>query len=161
MFAAAVVVPASVLTTPEGQPGLSADYSSGGTEGDASTGGIAAAGAKPGLLVSRIEPVVDLDEKDLPQQIKGKPSFAVHWTGFLNPNETGDYLLGIKAAGFARVSLNNKRVVQIVRDNRRLTRAAPDVHGALQSHLRFIRQKLIERRESSGRRRPNRRPQAW
>jgi beta-glucosidase len=106
-------VPASVLTTPEGQPGLRAEYSSGGTEGDASTGGNAAAGAKAGSLVSRTEPVIDLSEAALPQQIKGKPTFAVHWTGFLNVSETGDYLLGIKAAGFARVSLNNKRVVQM------------------------------------------------
>ena len=106
-------VPASALTTPEGQPGLRAEYSSGGTEGDASTGGNAAAGAKAASLVSRIESVLDLDGKNLPQQIKGKSTFAVHWTGFLHPSETGDYLLGIKAAGFARVSLNNKRVVQM------------------------------------------------
>jgi beta-glucosidase len=96
-------VPASVLTTPEGQPGLKAEYSSGGDPNES---------AKPTTLLSRVEPVVDLGEKDLPQQVKGKSTFAVRWTGFLNPSETGDYLLGIKAAGFARVSLNNKRVVQ-------------------------------------------------
>ena len=106
-------VPAAVLTTPEGQPGLRAEYSPGGTEGDASTGGSAAAGAKRTSLVSRVEPVVDLDNKNLPEQVKGNSSFAVHWKGFLNPSETGDYLLGIKATGFARVSLNNKRVVQM------------------------------------------------
>jgi beta-glucosidase len=96
-------VPASVLTTPEGQPGLKAEYSSGGDPNES---------AKPTTLLSRVEPVVDLGEKDLPQQVKGKSTLAVRWTGFLNPSETGDYLLGIKAAGFARVSLNNKRVVQ-------------------------------------------------
>jgi beta-glucosidase len=96
-------VPASVLTTPEGQPGLKAEYSSGGDPNES---------AKPTTLLSRVEPVVDLGEKDLPQQVKGKSTLAVRWTGFLNPSETGDYLLGIEAAGFARVSLNNKRVVQ-------------------------------------------------
>src|SRR6185437_3950215 len=91
------------LTTPEGHPGLKAEYRSGGDPNES---------AKSTSLLTRTESVVDLGEKELPQQVRGKSTFAVHWTGFLNPSETGDYLLGIKAAGFARVSLNNKRVVQ-------------------------------------------------
>ena len=44
-------------------------------------------------------------------QVKGKPSLRVHWTGFLNPNETGDYVVGIKADGSAEVKLGSKRLV--------------------------------------------------
>jgi beta-glucosidase len=95
-------VPASVFTTPEGKPGLKADYSSGLN-----------LDSKPTDLLSRVEPAVDLNEKDLPQQVRGKPTFAVRWSGFLNPTETGDYLLGIKASGSARVSLADKHVVQM------------------------------------------------
>jgi beta-glucosidase len=95
-------VPASVLTTPTGQPGLEASYGSGlSLEG------------KPTPITSRVEPAVELNENTLPEQAKGKPSLAVEWTGFLTPTESGDYLLGIKAEGFARVSLGDKVVVEI------------------------------------------------
>jgi beta-glucosidase len=95
-------VPASVLTTPTGQPGLEASYGSGlSLEG------------KPTPITSRVEPAVELNENTLPEQAKGKPSLAVEWTGFLTPTESGDYLLGIKAEGFARVSLGEKVVVEI------------------------------------------------
>ncbi len=60
-------VPASVLTTPDGKPGLLAEYSAG----------------------------------------------TVRWTGFLRPVETGDYRLGVKAEGFARVSLDGKPVAPV------------------------------------------------
>jgi beta-glucosidase len=95
-------VPASVLTTPTGQPGLEASYGSGlSLEG------------KPTPITSRVEPAVELNENTLPEQAKGKPSLTVEWTGFLTPTESGDYLLGIKAEGFARVSLGDKVVVEI------------------------------------------------
>jgi beta-glucosidase len=93
-------VPASVLTTPEGKPGLLAEYGSGQS-----------LGSKPAPLTMRVESTVDLNENDLPAQAQGKPALAVHWTGFLNPSETGDYLLGVKASGFARVSLGDKPVM--------------------------------------------------
>ena len=95
-------VPASVLTTPTGQPGLEASYGSG-----------LSLEAKPTPITSRVEPAVELNENTLPEQAKGKPSLAVEWTGFLTPTESGDYLLGIKAEGFARVSLGDKVVVEI------------------------------------------------
>ncbi len=60
-------VPASVLTTPDGKPGLLAEYSAG----------------------------------------------TVRWTGFLRPVETGDYRLGVKPEGFARVSLDGKPVAPV------------------------------------------------
>jgi beta-glucosidase len=94
-------VPASVLTTSDGKPGLRAEYSS-----------------QPGFeatrtpITSRVESTVDLNESNLPEQAKASKSLSVEWTGFLNPNATGDYLLGMKADGFARVSVDDKTVTQ-------------------------------------------------
>jgi beta-glucosidase len=94
-------VPASVLTTPDGKPGLEAAYSSGlSLEGN------------PTPIASRVEPSVNLNQSNLPHAARGK-SFAVRWTGFLNPRQSGDYLLGMKANGFARVSLDDKTVAQM------------------------------------------------
>ncbi|MGH9608003.1 MAG: glycoside hydrolase family 3 C-terminal domain-containing protein [Terracidiphilus sp.] len=95
-------VPAAVFTTPDGKPGLEAEYSSGGSFGPSAT--------KPTPLTSRVEADVDLNEGDLPEQAKGKSPLMVQWTGFLNPTETGDYWIGIKANGFARISLGSQQV---------------------------------------------------
>src|SRR5262249_19750360 len=53
-------VPASVLTTPDGKPGLKAEYSSRPSQE-----------AKPTPLTSRVESNVNLDESTLPEQAKG------------------------------------------------------------------------------------------
>jgi len=95
-------VPVSLLTTPDGKAGMRAEYSSRPNFE-----------AKPALLTSRVESNVDLNESTLPQQAKGTRGLSVQWTGFLNANNTGDYLLGIKADGVARLSVNDKRVAQI------------------------------------------------
>jgi len=95
-------VPAAALTTPDGKPGLKAEYSS-RPDFD----------AKPAPLTSRIESAVKLSETSLPEQAKGVHDLAVQWTGFLNPSVTGDFLLGIRVEGFARVSLNDKLVTQV------------------------------------------------
>ena len=99
---AANPVPASALTTPDGKPGLKAEYNSrpGGFE------------AKPTPLTSRVESTLNLNESNLPDQAKGNHSLSVRWTGFLNANSTGDYLLGIKSDGFARVLVDDKPVTQ-------------------------------------------------
>jgi len=99
-------VPASVLTTPEGKPGLHAEYSL-----------RAGRDSKPTPLVSRIESALNLNESNLPEQAKGPHGFWVEWAGLLNPNATGDYLLGIKADGFARVSADGKLVAQVFGNN--------------------------------------------
>jgi beta-glucosidase len=92
-------VPASVLTTTDGKPGLKAEYSlQAGFE------------SKPAPLTSRVESAINLNESDLPEQVKGSKKMSVHWSGFLTSNATGDYLLGIKADGFARISVNDRLV---------------------------------------------------
>ena len=96
------LVPASVLTAPDGKPGLKAEYTSGASFDASGT-----------PLTSRVDSTVNLNESDLPEQAKGTHDFSVQWTGFLNPRETGDYLLGMKSDGFARVSVGDKLVVQL------------------------------------------------
>jgi beta-glucosidase len=95
-------VPASALTTPDGKPGLKAQYSSGVEMQSAIT-----------PLTSRDEPTVNLTGSNLPGAIAGKSEFTVEWTGFLDPPESGDYLLGIKANGFAQVTLGDEPVVRM------------------------------------------------
>jgi beta-glucosidase len=92
-------VPQSLLSTPDHKPGLKAEYSS-----------RASRGATPQLLTSRVEPGVNLNENGLPDQAKGTRSLWVQWTGFLDPNATGDYLLGIRGNGFGRVAVDDKPV---------------------------------------------------
>ena len=100
-------VPASLLTTPDRKPGLKADYSSRPSRE-----------AKPTPITSRVESSVSLNEGNVPEQAKSAPGLAVQWTGFLNPNATGDYLIGIKADGFGRVSVDDKQVAQMLFGNR-------------------------------------------
>jgi beta-glucosidase len=94
-------VPASALTTPDGKPGLKAEY-----------------GSRPGFdskttpLASRVESIVNLTESNLPEQAKSTKTLSVQWSGMLNPIATGDYVLGIKADGFARVLVEGKIVAE-------------------------------------------------
>ena len=94
-------VPASALTTPDGKPGLKAEY-----------------GSRPGFdskttpLASRVESVVNLTESNLPEQAKSTKTLSVQWSGMLTPIATGDYVLGIKADGFARVLVEDKVVAE-------------------------------------------------
>jgi beta-glucosidase len=55
---------------------------------------------------------VDPGSNKLPSEVSGRKSFAVEWTGFLTPPDSGDYLLGIRADGFGRVSVDGKEVAQ-------------------------------------------------
>ena len=97
-------VPDSLLTTPDGKPGLKADYNEGMRRGPA-TG---EANTKP--LVSRTETNVKLTENNLPAEVAGKKTFGAQWSGFLTPTETGDFLLGIRCEGFGRLAVDGKQV---------------------------------------------------
>ena len=96
-------VPHNLLMTADGKAGLRADYEDG-------NGFIPGSGAPPRSIVSRVEPNVNLSENNLPAQVVGKKSISVHWTGFLKPSASGDYLIGIRANGFARVSVDGRTV---------------------------------------------------
>ena len=96
------VLPASVLTTLEGQPGLMVDFSTGGRLG----------GPRTVLAVNHMN-AVDLKAGDIPQEASGKYPLRVEWTGFITPTETGDYTVGARLeGGFARVQIDGRTVGQ-------------------------------------------------
>jgi len=101
-------VPDTLLTTPDGKPGLKADY------GEWLRRPPAEAGPPP--IVSRTEPNINLGESsNLPPEVAGKKALGVHWTGFLTVQESGDYLVGIRGRGFGRVSIDDKQVAMLFR----------------------------------------------
>jgi len=97
-------VPDTLLTTPDGKPGLKAEYNAGMMRGRPMPG------ASTTPLASRTEPNVKLTESNLPSEIAGKKTFGVQWSGFLTPSETGDYNLGIRCEGFGRLTVDGKQV---------------------------------------------------
>jgi len=95
-------VPASLLTTVEGKPGLKEEFSTGDLFGE-----------KPIVLATRQVTDVEVNPNDLPQETSGKYPLFVTWSGFLTPNETGDYNLGARIEGtLARVYVEDKTVAQ-------------------------------------------------
>jgi beta-glucosidase len=98
-------VPDNLLTTADGKPGLTAEY--GSWEGIE-----LGPGARPAPLMSRVEPNIDLSESNLPAEVAAKKSIGVEWTGFLTPPDSGDYLIGMRADGFARVTVDGEVVAQ-------------------------------------------------
>jgi beta-glucosidase len=103
-------VPDSMLTTPDGRPGLKAEYSE-------STGGRPGAGTSSPVLASRTERNINLSDVKLPAEVAGKKTIGVHWTGFLTSSESGDYLIGIRGSGFERLSIYGKQVATLGRTN--------------------------------------------
>ncbi len=95
-------VPASLLTTPAGRPGLEAQYSS----------GFSFFGRKAKPLVSRVEPAINLTAASLPAAARHARMLFVRWSGYLTPNHSGNYYLGIRANGFARVTVAGRGVAQ-------------------------------------------------
>lgn len=95
-------VPASALTTPDGKPGLKAEYRAEVGMATAST-----------PLASRVEPTVDLNGTDLPAGVPGNAAFTVEWTGFIDPPQSGDYLIGVKADGYAQVTVDDEQLVRM------------------------------------------------
>jgi beta-glucosidase len=95
-------VPASSLSTPDGQPGLKVTFSTGDLFG-----------SKPVPLASRQMPSFDLRTEDIPAEASGKYPLHIEWNGFLTSTETSDYNLGVLADGtFAMVTVDGKPVAQ-------------------------------------------------
>jgi beta-glucosidase len=91
-------IPASVLTTPEGQPGLTVKFSSGG--------GFPGGGTP---LATKTMSRVDLTEEGVPQEVSGKFPLTVTWDGFLTAAESGEYSIGVRAKGnSAMIMIDNK-----------------------------------------------------
>ncbi|MGD0646550.1 MAG: glycoside hydrolase family 3 C-terminal domain-containing protein [Acidobacteriaceae bacterium] len=96
-------VPNNLLTTPDGKPGLQAEYADWGSIDFGPD-------VKPKPITSRVEPNIDLSQQNPPAAIAGKKSVGVQWTGSLTAPTTGDYLIGVQADGFARVSVDGKMI---------------------------------------------------
>jgi beta-glucosidase len=97
-------VPDSLLTTPDGKPGLKADYNEGMARGRPIPG------ASTTPIASRTEPNVKLDETNLPSAIVGRKTFGVQWSGSFTPNESGEFILGMRCQGFGRLTVDGKQV---------------------------------------------------
>lgn len=95
-------VPAAALTT-SGKPGVKATY----TESSGITFGPPA--APPKVLATRVEKVADLSAQALPAEVAGQKQVALHWEADLTAPETGDYNVGLTAAGFFRLTVDGKQ----------------------------------------------------
>ena len=97
-----VVVPPSVFTTAEGQPGLTAEFATGQMFG-----------AKPTILATRSVSAIDLKASDIPSEAASKSPLLVQWNGFLAPTESGEYRIGLRFdGGFASVWVDGKQIAQ-------------------------------------------------
>jgi beta-glucosidase len=95
-------LPASMVATAEGGPGLTAKFSTGDLFG-----------APPTPLASKQVSGVELKPEDVPQEAIGKYPLLVEMSGFLVPAQTGDYNLGVRAEGTsANVTVDGKPVAQ-------------------------------------------------
>lgn len=96
-----VVIPASVLSTDNGKPGLKGEYFSGELSGN------------PELVRTDPEVNVDLSHHPDPQALplpNGMKEFSARWTGFITPAESGLYRIGL-VGSMNRMWLDNKQVV--------------------------------------------------
>ena len=106
-------VPNAALTTPDGKPGLKAEYSEAPTGGRGFGGGGGRGGpvASGPAISTRVEPNINLNgDAGLPSQAVGK-NVLVHYTGFITAPETADYMIGTKGTGFARFAIDGSNVV--------------------------------------------------
>ena len=95
-------IPASVLTTSEGEPGLTEKFGVGDPFG-----------SLPAALATKHVTSVELTQQEIPAQVSGKYPRLVEWTGFLIPTETGDYNLGVRGQGNRMsVAIDGKIVAQ-------------------------------------------------
>jgi beta-glucosidase len=106
-------VPNAVLTTPDGKPGLKAEYSEApaGGRGFGGGGGRGGPVASGPAIATRVEPNINLNgAAGLPPQAAGK-NVLVHYTGFITAPETADYMIGTKGTGFARMMIDGNNIV--------------------------------------------------
>jgi len=93
-------IPPGLVTTVAGQPGFDAEY----RLADPSS-------AKAPPAATRVESDANISSRSIPAAVAGK-AFNVRWTGLLNASRTGDYRIGIKASGTARVSIADRMIAQ-------------------------------------------------
>jgi len=95
-------VPTTALSV-DGKPGIKATYSKLDMSNINSL-----ATSKP--VAERIEPTIDITAATMPAETASVKPLAIHFEGMLTAPETGDYNLGMMAAGFFRMNLDGKSV---------------------------------------------------
>jgi beta-glucosidase len=95
-------IPAEVLSTPEGQAGLTVEYfDNAGLEG------------KP--VFTATDELLDVNWNDkAPREDMDDDNFGVRWTGRITPEKTGEYQLGVISTCKTRLFLNDSLVAQTV-----------------------------------------------
>ncbi len=112
------LVPESVLTTPEGKPGLTVTFSTGGGFMDKGT-----------VLATKQASTVDLKTEDVPQEAAGKFPLTVTWEGFLTATETGEFSIGVRAKGnSAMVMVDGKPLAMEYLDSQHSQAKAGHLH---------------------------------
>ena len=91
-----VVIPTECLFTPDGSPGLAAEYFTGR---DLKTS-----------TAKRTDPVIDFDWSSRPPSVPAD-DFSVRWTGKVKPTETGDYAFHTITDDGVRLWLDGKLVI--------------------------------------------------
>jgi len=103
-------LPNALLTTPDGKPGLKAEYREAPAgRGFGGGGGGRAPVANLPVLATRIEPNIDLTGGNLPAEAANK-NVSVHYAGFITTPETADYFIGTRGNGFARFVVDGNPV---------------------------------------------------
>ena len=106
-------IPAAALSTPEGKPGLKGEYFQ-GTE------------LQGAPVVTRIDADVNFDFSDaIPAPGLGRENYSVRWTGFLTPDQSGTYDVGVTGDDGYRLWLDGKLIVEDWSTHAPLTKTAP------------------------------------
>ncbi len=97
-------IPAALLTTPDGTPGLHAEYFKGSD-------------LKGTPAVNRIDKNIDFDFVFTPvpgfESVPFKSeNFSARWTGFMTPGESGAYRIGVKADDGFRLWIDRKLIAE-------------------------------------------------
>jgi beta-glucosidase len=93
-------VPSAVLSTPDGKPGLKAEYFQGRE-------------LQGAAIVTRVDSDVNFDFNATdPAPGLGREDFSIRWTGFLKPKQSGTYQLGVTGDDGYRLWLDGKLLVE-------------------------------------------------
>ena len=94
-------VPAGVLST-GGKPGVKASYSKHNMT--------LSPGAKPDILVTRVEPGIDTSTTPLPVEVAGIRPLSASWEATLTPPDSGEYYMGLQGSGTFTVTVDGKQI---------------------------------------------------
>ena len=101
----AELIPAAVLRTASGEPGMTAVYSA------------RPINEKSHVQMTRTETVVDLRATSIPAALRARNDWGVEWRGILRPLQTGTYLIGVRTQGAAKLLLDGQKVLELYGSN--------------------------------------------